>query len=323
MENVKNIGKLNPFYVTGFSDGESCFHLAIGKNSKYKNGYYVNPGFSITLHRKDKALLGKIQAYFGGIGTISLRSGKFVQFRVFSIEDLKVIINHFEDYPLITKKQMDFLLLKKALELIKNKEHLTFEGFRKIVSIRASMNKGLPESLKIAFPITDVILNTRPLAISSEIRDPNWVVGFTEAEGCFFVKIAYNKSKEKPSITLGVQITQHSRDTLLINSLTTFFNCGRVENCLRADALNFVVTKLSDITGNIIPFFENYPLVGSKAKDYEDFKKIAKLMTSKVHLTKEGLKEISLIKSGMNSSREHPPLSSMETRKKNSQYFNN
>lgn len=209
---------------------------------------------------------------------------------------------------------MDFLLFKKALHpsaagLIKNKEHLTFEGFRKIVSIRASMNKGLPESLKIAFPITDVILNTRPLAISSEIRDPNWVAlrRVYRSWGLFFFLIAYNKSKEKPSITLGVQITQHSRDTLLINSLTTFFNCGRVENCLRADALNFVVTKLSDITGNIIPFFVNYPLVGSKAKDYEDFKKIAKLMTSKVHLTKEGLKEISLIKSGMNSSREHPP----------------
>lgn len=39
--------ELNPYYVSGFLDGESCFHLAIGKNSKYKSGYYVNPGFSI------------------------------------------------------------------------------------------------------------------------------------------------------------------------------------------------------------------------------------------------------------------------------------
>jgi len=116
---------------------------------------------------------------------------------------------------------------------------------------------------------TDLILNTRPLAISSVICDPYWVVGFTEAEGCFFVKIRYNKSKEIGSIQLGVQITQHSRDSWLINSLTTLFNCGRVENCLRAEAINFVVVKLSDITGNIIPFFENYPLVGSKAKDHE------------------------------------------------------
>lgn len=134
MENVKSSlqsKSLNPFFVTGFSDGESCFHLAIGKNSKYKNGYYVNPGFSIVLHQKDKALLEKIQAYFGGIGTITTRSGKFSQFRVFSIEDLNKIIDHFENYPLITQKQNDYILFKKALDLIKNKEHLTSEGLKK------------------------------------------------------------------------------------------------------------------------------------------------------------------------------------------------
>jgi len=176
MENIKNTSplrgaELNPFFVTGFSDGEACFHLAIGKNPKYKNGYYVNPGFSIVLHKKDQSLLEKIQAYFAGIGTIRKQGDKFIQFRVFSIEDLKVIIDHFEKYPLITQKQIDYKLFKKALELIKNKEHLTLDGFQKIVNIRASMNKGLPETLKIAFP--DVIPNTKPLVTSSEIRDPN------------------------------------------------------------------------------------------------------------------------------------------------------
>lgn len=49
MENIQNniVLALSPFFVTGFSDGEACFHLAIGKNYKYPNGYYVNPGFSI------------------------------------------------------------------------------------------------------------------------------------------------------------------------------------------------------------------------------------------------------------------------------------
>ena len=160
MENIKNNivlikknnkkTRLNPFFVTGFSDGEACFHLAIGKNSKYKNGYYVNPGFSIVLHKKDKLLLEKFKKYFGGIGTLNIRKN-FVQFRVFSIEDLNIIITHFEQYPLITKKQVDYMLFKEALYLIKNKEHLTFKGLQKIVNIRASMNKGLPASLKKVF----------------------------------------------------------------------------------------------------------------------------------------------------------------------------
>jgi hypothetical protein len=62
----KNDSGLNPNYVTGFLDGEACFHLAIGKNTKYKIGFYVNPGFSVALHKKDKELLKKIQKFFGG-----------------------------------------------------------------------------------------------------------------------------------------------------------------------------------------------------------------------------------------------------------------
>jgi len=50
--------------VTGFSDGEACFFLAIGKNSRYNIGYYVNPGFMITLHKKDLELLKKNSRIF-------------------------------------------------------------------------------------------------------------------------------------------------------------------------------------------------------------------------------------------------------------------
>lgn len=244
----------------------------------------------------------KIQAYFGGIGTISLRKGEYAQFRVFSLEDLNIIINHFDKYPLITQKKIDYEFFKKALELIKNKQHLTKDGFNKIVALRASMNKGLPENLKVTFSY--ISPETRPLVKPADVLNPYWVAGFTAASGCFFVKLAYNKNKEKPSIKLGFQITTHNRDAELINCLTTFFNCGRVENLLRAPAVNFVVTKLSDITDNIVPFFVDYLLVGSKGDDFEDFKKIASMMTLKVHLTKEGLEEIIQIKSGMNSSRQ-------------------
>ena len=109
-----------------------------------------------------------------------------------------------------------------------------------------------------------------------------------------------------------------------MNSLIFFFNCGGVENHSGASAVNFVVVKLSNLTGNIIPFFDNYPLIGSKARDYEDFKAIANLMTHKAHLTKEGVEEIAKIKSRMNLSREHRfPRRTRIRRKnqKNSQYF--
>lgn len=70
-----------------------------------------------------------------------------------------------------------------------------------------------------------------------------------------------------------------------------FFGCGRLEPCGKA-AVSFRITKFKDITETVIPFFDNCPLLGSKLKDFKDWKKITKLMASKAHLTPEGLNEI-------------------------------
>lgn len=46
-------------------------------------------------------------------------------FDVNSQKELEVVINHFDKFPLITKKRADYLLFKRVFILIKNKEHLT------------------------------------------------------------------------------------------------------------------------------------------------------------------------------------------------------
>ena len=129
--------------------------------------------------------------------------------------------------------------------------------------------------------------------------NPNWVAGFMEAEGCFFVKSFIN-SKENIQFVLGCQITQHSRDSMLLKKIY-FFNCGRLETTRESE--NFLVTKLLHIDEIIIPFFEKYPILGVKSKEFNDWKRIAFLITSKVHLTEEGAEEILKIKSNMNASR--------------------
>lgn len=295
-----NLNKLHPAYVTGFCDGEACFHLAIGENARYKLGYYVNPGFSIALHKKEEELLLKLKEYFGGIGVVKPSPRKnMVEYRVFAIKDLDIILNHFDQTPLITKKVVNYLLFKEALELIKNKQHLTIEGFNLILAIRASMNKGLPEKLQDKFPY--IKEKTLPSTVLPENLNPYWVAGFVDAEGCFFVKSLYNKEGNLIFV-LGCQITQHSRDYLLMHKICSFFNCGRVE-VTREIYNNFIVTKLSDINKFIVPFFTNYPILGSKRKEFEDWVEIAKLMISKAHLTKEGGENILNIKQGMNSFR--------------------
>ena len=83
---------------------------------------------------------------------------------------LETVINHFQKFPLLTKKRADLKLLIMIVEKMKRKEHLTDEGLIKIVAIRASMNLGLSEKLKLAFP--DVVPVERPLVELPQTIDP-------------------------------------------------------------------------------------------------------------------------------------------------------
>jgi hypothetical protein len=53
---------------------------------------------------------------------------------------------------------------------MESKEHLTVEGLKKLIAIKASMNKGLSNELMSAFP--EVIPVKRPLLQDQEIINP-------------------------------------------------------------------------------------------------------------------------------------------------------
>lgn len=169
INNLQNL-TLNPNFVTGFSDAESCFYIKIKKNKSYSTGWVVELNFQIGLHQNDRPLLELIQLFFG-VGKIYKLGKDAIQYRVTSHKDLAVIIDHFKNYPLITQKRADFELFKQALELIQNKEHLTIEGLQKLVAIKASINLGLSDKLKAAFPNTK--LESRPVFYFTGILDPN------------------------------------------------------------------------------------------------------------------------------------------------------
>lgn len=102
--------KLNPYYLTGFvllRTGEGCFLINIHSKSDRKLGYAVSLSFKLKLHLRDKELLEKIRDFFGQlrrVGNITIRKDGFIEYAIYSIKDIEVIILHFDIYPLITKK---------------------------------------------------------------------------------------------------------------------------------------------------------------------------------------------------------------------------
>jgi len=292
--------KLNPSYVSGFVDGEGSFMLTIIKDNKYKLGWRVVCRFIISLHKKDLSLLNNIKEFFG-VGNVFLMAKDSAQYRVESLKGLDLIINHFDKYPLITKKQADYELFKLAHNLIKNKSHLTKEGLLELVAIKAVINNGLNNDLSIAFPGINTVL--RPDTPLPQIQNPFWLSGFVDAEGCFSVVVFKSKtSKLGEAVKLSFILTQSNRDEYLIKSLIEYLGCGNTSLDPRG-TIDFKVTNFSNIKDIIIPFFIKYPLKGNKSLDFTDFCEVVRLMENKSHLTKEGLDKIKKIRNGMNTNR--------------------
>jgi len=295
---------INLQWISGFIDAEGCFMIQVYTQAG-KTGWGVTPSFSIHLHIKDIDILYGLQNFFG-VGIVYLnKNGKSAIYMVRKLKDItNVIIPHFDSYPLISQKRADYLLFRQAIYLLLDGQaQSSIGGIHEILSIKASMNNGLSDKLKINFPT--VLPLPRPVVSGQDIPDPSWLAGFVCGEASFYVKLAKNKRYSTGfNVTLVFSMSQHIRDEALLTKLIDYLGCGRIERAsTRSGEVNFTVSKFSDIKEKVIPFFHSYPLRGIKHRDYLDFVKAAKIVEVKGHLTVEGLNQIRAIKAGMNTGR--------------------
>jgi len=138
--------KLNPWFVTGFTDAEGSFCTTIYK--AYKTGWVVRSFYQIGLNQQDSFLIYQLKEFFGGIGTISLdKKANVLKYSVASLNELSsIVIPQFKKYPLLTQKGADFLFFEQIVEHMNKGAHLTANGLKQI--IKASMNTGLSEIIK-------------------------------------------------------------------------------------------------------------------------------------------------------------------------------
>ena len=273
----------------------------IRETPRLKIGYSVELSFRIKQDLSNKNLLNRIKNYFQ-VGVL-IEGSNHITYAVSSIKELQIIINHFDCYPLISQKWSDFQLFKQIFNIVRDKEHLTAQGLNKILSLKSVLNRGLSEDLKFAFP--DLTYVERPLVPSNKIKDYYWFTGFVDGEGCFFVNIQKSTSKIGETPSLKFLITQHERDAALLQNFIDYLGCGRYskQSGETAAAGYYTVSNFTDIMQIIIPFFDKYPLQGTKLNDFEDFKLVSSYISNKSHLSLEGLNKIKLIKSRMNTKR--------------------
>jgi hypothetical protein len=125
--------------------------------------------------------------------------------------------------------------------------------------------------------------------------DAQWIVGFTDGEGCFHIGIA-----TQPELTLGVQVlpefvvVQHKRDVQVLHAIKQFFGCGVVRTN-HGDRMCYRVRKSDHLVQIIIPFFEKHHLKTRKQQDFLVFRDVLRLMSQRLHLTPQGLERIRVL----------------------------
>ena len=134
--------KLDAQWITGFVDGEGCFHVGINSHPEMSAGIQVLPEFTVVQHERDVQVLHALKAYFG-CGVVRVNHGDRMAYRVRSIQHLlEHIVPFFVKHPLKTKKNIDFLKFRDVLLMMEVGNHLNVEGIEQIRSIASQMNRG-------------------------------------------------------------------------------------------------------------------------------------------------------------------------------------
>ena len=135
---------LEPQWITGFVDGEGCFHIGISRHPEMTSGFQVLPEFTVVQHERDVQLLHALKAFFK-CGVVRKNHGDRMAYRVRGQKNLsQCIVPFFLAHPLKTKKRLDFDKFRRVILMMERGEHLTAEGLETIRQIAEQMNRGQP-----------------------------------------------------------------------------------------------------------------------------------------------------------------------------------
>lgn len=128
---------INPYWVSGFSEGDASFFVTISEKSNYVRMFYA-----IKLNNRETPLIVKIQEFFKGMGYIVHDKNNMVQYSIVSNRIInEIVIPTFDTYRFSGNKLSNYLIWKEILGLINTKAHLTAEGLDKIRDLKSTINQ--------------------------------------------------------------------------------------------------------------------------------------------------------------------------------------
>ena len=190
-------------WLVGFTDGDGTFSIA------RQNGTW-SLIFKLGQSTYNLRLLHYVKNKLG-VGSIYVeKNGNMAHFRIRDRKVLEsVIFPIFDKYSLLTSKQFNYLKFKEAFAILSNP---TLSKSEKDTLVSNIVNRELP--VDYISPIWSIINNkVSDYASASLVMSKAWLVGFTEAEGSFYLV-----SKGPTRLVHAFEVTQ-KLDVIVLNSI--------------------------------------------------------------------------------------------------------
>lgn len=294
-----SLSKLNPWYVTGFTDAEGSF--SINTTTTATDKLKVGLQYKVTQLASSEGVLHDLVEYFKtGKVHIDNRSTGTLKYQVQDLASIReCILPHFQEYPLQTSKALDYKDWSKAVDLLTNKWHYQPEGKQLLLDIKQGMNNARPKAERWDYlnGLRDIIK-----------LYPNWVQGFIDGEGSFQFRLADQVSRNSHYIAANptLEIAQSNHDVVILEAILNFLDSGYVkpkfDTTSMSDTLDSrsVSRYVTNNEGKVTAFLDDYPLKTLKQLDYIDWKKLIDMKNEGLHKTEEGRAVMEEIKSKMN-----------------------
>ena len=128
-------------YISGYVDGEGCFTVSISPRATLLVGWEVRPSFSVSQNGDRAEVLHALQAYFGCGSIRPDRSDRTLKWETRRLEDLlDRVVPHFEAYPLLSGKRLDFERFARVCRRMAAGAHRSRAGLGEIVALARGMN---------------------------------------------------------------------------------------------------------------------------------------------------------------------------------------
>ena len=135
---------------------------------------------------------------------------------------------------------------------------------------------------------------------------PDYVSGFIDGEGSFFIVISKHPQKRlgiDARLTFAVEVRDD--DIEILESIRETLGCGII---YRLDYKRYgwfpqallKVSSIGEIRNKLIPFFVEHPLRAKKRLSFKLFCQAAEIFAQKMHLTEEGIAKLREIQKQMN-----------------------